>query len=189
MAKRAVILLAEGFEEIEAIAPIDILRRAGIEVILAGIGPQNGCIKSARGISVCIDKRIEELHHDFDACILPGGGKGSENLSKSDHVNSLISIMFTEKKIVAAICASPAVVLAPAGVLNHKRATCFPGLQNLFPDSATYQDDPVVVDGNLITSQGPATAIPFALAIVELLLDKNTANSIRSATLWSSVCH
>lgn len=188
MAKRAVILLAEGFEEIEAITPIDILRRAGVEVILAGISPQDGCVQSARGVLVRVDKRIEELPANFDACILPGGGKGAENLSKSDHVNSLISIMHKEKKIIAAICASPAVVLAPTGILDNKTATCFPGLQDRFHASTHYQETPVVVDGTVITSQGPATAIPFALRTVELLLDTTIAEKISSAILWSSAC-
>ncbi len=188
MSKRAVILLAEGFEEIETITPIDILRRAGIEVILAGINPQDGCIQSTRGVWVRVDKRIEELPANFDACILPGGGKGAENLSKSDHVNSLISIMHKEKKIIAAICASPAVVLAPTGILEGKTATCFPGLQDRFPSSTQYREAPVVVDGTVITSRGPATALPFALKIVELLLDKTIADKISSATLWSSTC-
>ncbi|HRZ39875.1 MAG TPA: DJ-1/PfpI family protein [Candidatus Omnitrophota bacterium] len=186
MTKRAVILMADGFEEVEAIAPIDILRRAGIEVVLAGVNLQNDHVQSTRQLSVRVDKPIEELHFDFDACIVPGGGKGAENLAKSNHVHSLISVMFAEKKVIAAICAAPAVVLAPTGILNNRTATCHPGMQNLFDPSTRYSTEPVVVDDTLITSQGPATALPFSYAIVERLLGKEPADKIRKATLWSA---
>jgi 4-methyl-5(b-hydroxyethyl)-thiazole monophosphate biosynthesis len=181
MGKRAVVILAEGFEEIEAITSIDVLRRAEIEVTVAGL---NGLtVKGSRGVTVTADKTLAEAGVDYDACVLPGGMPGASNLAASEKVNALIKKLNEEGKIVAAICASPAVVLAPAGALNNKSATCYPGMQESFDSSSVYKEEDVVVDANIITSRGPATALVFALAIARELAGKETSSRLKNALL------
>lgn len=181
MPKRALIILAEGFEEIEATAPIDILRRAQVEVIVAGLNNKEIC--GAHGIKINADILLEEFRQDADALILPGGSPGAENLSKSKKVSELIKAMFKGNKIIAAICASPALVLEPTGILKNKKATCYPGMEKLFSQDVQFCQEAVVRDGNIITSRGPATALPFALAIVEALVDKTTADALGERVL------
>ncbi len=181
MAKKALIILAPGFEEIEAITAIDILRRANVAVTIAGLGDTK--IKAARGTVIVTDGVLELIKDEFDALILPGGMPGASNLASSETVTEFIKAMHGTGKIVAAICAAPAVVLAPTGILNHKSATCYPDMQNEFGPDTTYKEDAVVVDTNIITSRGPGTALEFALTIVQELCDKETAGKIRKATL------
>lgn len=182
MKKKALIILAEGFEEIEAIAPIDILRRAGVEVCIASLNPEQLLVKSSQGVQIQTETSLDKLSADFDACILPGG-PGTKLLSESDLVKSLISVMFKENKIIAAICAAPALVLAPTGILDGKNATCYPDMEKNFNPDTTFCGDKVVVDGNIITSRGPGTALAFSLAITEELVGKNTADTLKEKTL------
>ena len=181
MGKKVIIILADGFEEIEAVTVIDILRRAGIEVTVAGMS--NIDIKGSRGLKVKADKKLDDAGSDFDACVLPGGGQGANNLAASRKVRELIQKMNRDKKIIASICASPAVVLVPAGVLKNKAATCYPGMQESFGNETTYKEQDIVIDGNIITSRGPATALEFSLEIAEKLAGKQTADKIRKAVL------
>ncbi|MDP1853302.1 MAG: DJ-1/PfpI family protein [Candidatus Omnitrophota bacterium] len=177
MVKKALIILADGFEEIEAITAIDILRRAQIEVIVAGLS--NRETRGSHGIKVSTDILLDELKEETSALILPGGSPGAENLAKSPKVASLINKMFKSGKIIGAICAAPALVLEPAGVLKGKKATCFPGMEKLFSREIKFTQEEVVRDGNIITSRGPGTALAFALKIVEVLLDKDTAQTLK----------
>ena len=179
MKKKALIILAEGFEEIEAVTPIDVLRRAQIEVTVAGLNPEEKLVKGSRDIIIKTEVSLERAGSDFDAVILPGGMPGANNLSKSNRVNSLLSTMNQEGKIIAAICAAPAVVLAPAKILDGKKATSFPGMENLFGKEVVFSDDDVVIDGNIITSKGVGTALRFALAIVEKLAGKEISETIK----------
>ena len=181
MSKKALVVLAEGFEEIEAITTIDILRRAGIDVTVAGLNDIN--INGSHGIKVTADRKLDAAGFDFDACIFPGGMPGATNLASSEKVKCLIQKMDQDKKLIAAICASPAIVLAPTGVLNNKSATCYPGMQENFGNEIRYKEDNVVMDENIITSRGPATALSFSLAIVERLTGKGAADKLRKATL------
>lgn len=181
MAKKAIVILAEGFEEIEAVTTIDILRRAGIEVTVAALNDLR--VRAARGTIVMADKRLEEAGSEFDACVLPGGMPGASNLAASDKVKALLNKMVKEKKLIAAICAAPAVVLAPLGILKNKSATCFPGMEKDLGEGVQFKKDGVVVDGNVITSRGPGTALAFSLAIVEKLSGKENADRIRKDTL------
>ena len=181
MRKKALILLAEGFEEIEAITTIDILRRGSIEVTAASL--EEKYVKGSRNINVASDTTIDQIGRDYDALILPGGMPGAENLSLSEKVNSLIIEMNNKKKIIAAICASPAIVLAPIGILDNKTATCYPNMERDFNSNTTYSEDDMVIDGNIITSKGPATAMEFALSLVRILAGEEIANSVQSATL------
>ena len=181
MLKTALVILAEGFEEMEAIAPVDVLRRAGVRVTIAGVADLQ--VKSSRQIRVGADILLRDLVEIPDAVILPGGIPGATNLAKSKEVAELVKKMHGAGKIVAAICAAPAVVLAPLGILDGKKATCYPGCESDFSKKTTHSKERVVVDGNLITSQGPGTALAFALAIAARLTGKEMADTVRSKML------
>jgi 4-methyl-5(b-hydroxyethyl)-thiazole monophosphate biosynthesis len=181
MRKNALIILAEGFEEIEAVTCIDLLRRAEVSLTVAGLRQTH--VNGSHGITLIADKALAAVGADFDALILPGGMPGSANLAASEKVTALIKQMHAAGKLIAAICAAPALVLAPCGVLNHKAATCFPGMEDNFGQTTRRQEDPVVIDGNIITSRGPGTAFLFALAIAEKLSGRQTADQLRRATL------
>ncbi|MFH1594116.1 MAG: DJ-1 family glyoxalase III [Candidatus Omnitrophota bacterium] len=181
MIKRALIILADGFEETEAVGPIDILRRAGVDVTIAGLSGKE--ISGGHGIKVLADKTLDDVSEEYDALILPGGGGGADNLSRSEKVKTLIREMNDKGKIVAAICASPAVVLSPTGILNKKRATCYPGMEDAFPADTVCSKNPVVVDGNIITSRGPGTALLFGIKLAELLVGKDKADDVRKGML------
>ena len=183
MAKKAIIILATGFEEIEAASVIDILRRAGIETTVAGLDGIN--ITGSHGITIAVDKKLSDLKPDFDAVILPGGMPGALHLHNSSEVNNFIKDMNSKGALITGICAAPAVVLAPIGILDNKAATCYPGDQGDFGKSTRYKNKPVVVDGNIITSQGPATVMEFAFAIVEKLIGKNAVKKLKKHTLAS----
>jgi 4-methyl-5(b-hydroxyethyl)-thiazole monophosphate biosynthesis len=173
-----IVPLAEGFEEIEAVTIIDVLRRASIPVTIASVG--TGPVKGVHGIIIAADKKIGEIDgKSASAIILPGGGPGAGNLKKSPAILSLIQDINSRKGCVAAICAAP-IVLAAAGILRGKTVTCFPGFENEL-QGTTCAGTPVHVDGNIITGKGPACAIPFALKIVELLRDKGMADKIRES--------
>jgi 4-methyl-5(b-hydroxyethyl)-thiazole monophosphate biosynthesis len=181
MKKKALVILADGFEDIEAVTAVDILRRAGVDVTIAGL--EDVQVKGARGVIVLADIRLDEARDDFDALVLPGGMPGAANLAASESVLALIRKMDRDKKIIAAICAAPALVLGPAGVLAGRGATCYPGMEENFPKEVKQSQEAVVVDANIITSQGPATALEFALKIAERLAGKDIADSVRKATL------
>jgi 4-methyl-5(b-hydroxyethyl)-thiazole monophosphate biosynthesis len=182
MAKKALLVLADGFEEIEALTPIDILRRAGVEVVVAGLGGKT--VKGSRGAVMNADTELESYSGAPDAIVFPGGMPGAENLAKSSKVKELIRSLNAAGKLIAAICASPALVLAPTGLLDGKKATCYPGMEENFSSKITHVKDKVVQDGNIITSRGPATAFPFALKIVENLVGRETAELVGKATLF-----
>jgi 4-methyl-5(b-hydroxyethyl)-thiazole monophosphate biosynthesis len=182
MEKRAVIILAEGFEEVEAITPMDVLRRSGIATTMAGLG--SNTITGAHGMIIKTDVVFEKYDSLFDAIIFPGGMPGAENLAKSDTVKEAILEMNSKKKIIAAICASPALVLAPLGILDGKKATCFPGMEKNFSTNVKFAKDKVVQDGNIITSRGAGTASLFGLSIVANLIGKETAEMIGKQMLF-----
>ena len=181
MPKTALVILAEGFEELEAIAPIDVLRRAGIRVTLAGVDSR--IVPSSREIGIHADALLKDIQDLPDAVILPGGLPGATNLSKSEEVSKLIKKMNAAGKLVAAICAAPAVVLAPLGILDGKKATCYPGCESDFAPTTVHSQERVVVDGNIITSQGPGTALEFALVIAARLAGQEMADTVRSKML------
>ncbi len=179
---KALIVLAEGFEEIETVTPIDILRRAGITLLVTGLS--NNIVKGSRGVNIVTETTLDKAPNDFDACILPGGMPGAENLSRSEALRSRVLNMHAHGKVIAAICAAPALVLAPWGILKGKKATCFEGMEELFDSSVNFEKKDVVVDGNVITSRGAGTALDFSLALVESLKDKTTADTIARKTLY-----
>ncbi len=181
MDKKAIIVLAEGFEEIEAVSVIDVLRRADIEIFIAGLEDMNP--QGSHGITVGADKLLEECDDRYDAVIFPGGMPGAAHLGASEKVKEMIQKADSENKIIAAICASPALVLAPSGILKNRKATCFPGMQKNFDPDTSFSEEKVVIDGNIITSRGPGTAILFALAVIEKLIGKERSDKVRKATL------
>jgi len=177
---KVAVILADGFEEVEAIAIIDVLRRAEIGVVIAGL--HEGAVSSARKVRVISDTVIDTVKaEDFDMVVLPGGQPGSDNLNADTRVKDLIRDFHRKGKLTGAICAAP-YVLANAGILEGKRATSFPSYKDRL-GGAVYEEKTVVEDGNVLTSRGPGTALYFGLAIVERLSGKERAEKIREAML------
>lgn len=174
------ILLAEGFEEVEAVTPADYLRRAGVDARLVGVTGR--AVKGGHGITVTADLTLAELREEPDAVVVPGGGKGAENIASSAASLDLIRRLHAAGKLVAAICASPAVVLHKAGVTAGRRVTCYPGMEKTLTGS-TFSEKRVVVDGNVVTSRSPGTAAEFSLELVAILAGAKKAAEIRAATL------
>jgi 4-methyl-5(b-hydroxyethyl)-thiazole monophosphate biosynthesis len=174
------LLLAAGFEEVEATTPADFLRRAGVDVRLVGIGGR--LIEGSHGIRLQADLPIEELAEEPDGVILPGGMPGAANIAASQAAMELVRRTHARGKLVAAICAAPAVVLEPAGVLAGRRATCFPGFEERFT-TAQFSRSRVVVDGNVVTSRGPGTAAEFAIKLIELIAGREKAQEVHRRTL------
>jgi 4-methyl-5(b-hydroxyethyl)-thiazole monophosphate biosynthesis len=163
---KVLVPLAQGCEEIEAVTIIDLLRRAGIEVISAGLDAEP--IRASRGVVLIADTTLNlALQQTFDMIVLPGGQPGTDHLKADPRIVSLLQKMSAQGKFVAAICAAPS-VLASAHLLNNKKATSFPGGLDAFP-MVNQQRAAVVVDEKIITSRGPGTAIDFALTLIELL--------------------
>ena len=179
---KALVFLAPGFEEIEACTIIDILRRCNVDVTVVGLVPQ--LVEGAHGIKVIPDKFINQVSgKDFDSIVCPGGAPGYLNLQKNQRVLQIVKEAFASGKLVAAICAAPA-VLATAGILNGKECTIYPGMESeLIRGGGKPKNLLVVEDGNIITSQGPATALPFTLKLAERLVDKKIAREVKKNTL------
>jgi len=179
---KALVFLAAGFEEIETVTIVDILRRAGVDVTVAGLKPN--MVEGAHGIKVAPDKNIDDVKvEDFDAVIAPGGNPGYKNLRKDPRVIDMVKKAFSSNKLVAAICAGPT-VLSDAGILKGKACTIYPGMdEELEAGGGKPKHDIVVVDGNIITSRGPATALPFALKLAEKLAGKQVAEAVSKKTL------
>ena len=177
--KKVLIPLAEGFEEIEALATADVLRRAGLEVVLAGI--PGTIVKGRSGIKIIADVKIEDVNHkDFDCILLPGGNPGYINLERSKKVFDMINDFNDQEKLIAAICAAPS-ILGKMGILDNRRATIYPGMEREIPRPRSAN---VVVDDHIITSQGPGTAFDFALEIIKNLLGKGKANEIKKELVY-----
>jgi 4-methyl-5(b-hydroxyethyl)-thiazole monophosphate biosynthesis len=175
---RVLVPLADGFEEIEAVTIVDVLRRAGIEVVLAAL--EGDTALGSHGIRVSADCPLESVvGSEFDAVVLPGGQPGSNHLSADRRVCTLLTEHASGGKIIAAICAAPT-VLDAAGVLAGKRATCYPGEK--IP-SAEFSFDRVVEDDNVVTSRAAGTAIEFALALVRRLAGHEAATAVRQRML------
>ena len=178
----AILFLAPGFEEIETATIVDVLRRCGVRVAIAGTGPH--VIQGAHGMMFASDTSIDEINvKDFDAFICPGGAPGYVNLRNDPRVLALIQEAFHSNKLVAAICAAPA-VFADSGILRNKNCTIYPGMEiELIKGGGKPSKDLVVEDGNIITSQGPATALLFAFRVAERLVDKKTVDIVWKKTL------
>jgi len=175
---KALVLLAEGFEEIEATAIIDVLRRADVKVTTAALGANP--VRGSHGIALVADRPLDGVESEaFDAVVLPGGMPGAKNLKEDPRVVGLVAKAARDGKVVAALCAGP-IALAAAGVLAGRRATAYPGYEL---EGALFSEERVVVDDNVITSRGPGTAIEFSLALVEKLVGAAAADRLRKAML------
>jgi protein deglycase len=173
--------LAEGFEEIEAIMVIDILRRAGIEVVIAGL--KDGLVEGAHKIKMLPDLCMDKIsQNEFDGIVLPGGFPGFENLGNDDRVLKIVRQMDKAGKYIAAICGAPS-VLIKAGILKGRKATVSPAGRAQVMACAKYMEDRVVVDGKLVTSQSPGTAMEFALKLVEVLAGEEKMKQIKAQTI------
>ena len=180
--KKLGVFMADGCEEIEALTVVDLARRAGIEVAMISITGEK-IVKGAHGIDFLTDIPAEYMDFDMlDGIVLPGGMPGTLNLGANTYVQKMIAQFATEGKLVSAICAAPS-VLGEAGLLDGKKATSYPGFEEKLL-GAEICTDAVVMDGNIITSRGMGTAIDFALAIIEYLLDKETANKLGTGIIY-----
>jgi 4-methyl-5(b-hydroxyethyl)-thiazole monophosphate biosynthesis len=175
--------LAEGCEELEAVTIIDLLVRAGIEVVSAGLKP--GPVKASRGVVITPDTTLDEaLTREFDMVVLPGGLPGANYLNEDPRIQQLIKEMAAGGRYTAAICAAPK-VLVTAGVLEGKRATSYPGSLDALDTSAIdYREEVVVQDGQVITSRGPGTAMAFALTLIENLAGKAKRDEVAAGLLY-----
>lgn len=175
---KVLVPLAPGFEEIEAITIVDLLRRAQIDVTTAGLG--DNPVKGAHNITVSADIDIAAAESkNYAAIILPGGMPGSRNLRDSVSVISLVDEINHSGGIVAAICAAP-IALGKAGILKGKKAVCYPGFEDELT-GAVISSEPVAVDGNIVTGKGPGCAIIFALKLIELLINRDIADKVKES--------
>lgn len=180
------LFLADGFEEIEALTVVDVLRRAGIQISTVSIN-DTPVVTGAHGISVMADCLYTDVtnFNNADWLILPGGMPGSTNLAEFAPLCELLEAHAADGGNIAAICAAPAVVLAPLGILDKKDATCYPGFEEAArKKGAKMHDAPVIVDGNLITANGPASAMRFALTIVKQAAGEAKSQEIGSGMLY-----
>lgn len=171
------VFFADGFEEVEALTPVDYIRRAGVSVITVGIGDK--IINGAHGIPVVCDSVIEDISvcEDIDGIILPGGMPGTLNLEKNEKVQEIIDFCAENDKMIAAICAAPS-ILGHKGLLNDKTAVCFPGFEDEL-NGAVVSDLFAVRDGNIITAKGAGAASEFSFEIISYLKGKSESDQIR----------
>jgi 4-methyl-5(b-hydroxyethyl)-thiazole monophosphate biosynthesis len=171
--------LAEGCEELEAVTIIDLLRRAGIEVVTAGL--KEGPVKASRGTVLVPDTTLDAVKdRDFDMIVLPGGLPGADHLNEDPRLRDMLKRHAGADRYVAAICAAPK-VLADAGLLDGRKATSYPGVLDHSPaPGMTYTGAPVQADGKVITSRGPGTAMDFALALIEALAGKAKRDEVEA---------
>lgn len=176
------LLLAEGFEEIEALFPLDILRRGGVEVCTVGVGGREIC--GAHGISVIADTTIEEAAEIPEMLILPGGMPGSVNLDESGEVDSLIARTVKAGGHLAAICAAP-FVLGKRGLLAGHAAVCYPGFEDKLIDADYRANARVVTDGNITTAVGMGAASEFGLELLSILMGEEVARKVAGSAFIS----
>jgi protein deglycase len=185
MSKTALIVIADGTEEIEAFTPGDVLARCGVDVTYAAVGHNGGTeLRGGHGIPLRASMNVEDVGDIlFDAIVIPGGGGGADHIAQSKTTGTLIINHWKAGKIVASICASPAVVIGPLGILKGKHVTCYPGFEKRLPADCIQSQGTVVVDGNLITSRGPGTAMEFAFKLAEKLTSHDAAHKVAQSML------
>ena len=183
MTKKVALFIENGSEELEFIAPLDIMRRANLEVDLISANNED-FITSSHNIKILADKKIEEVNNilDYDAIVIPGGMPGSTLLRDNKKIIEFYQTMYNSGKLVAAICAAP-IVLSAAGITDDKEVTSYPGFDKEINYKNYNSEKAVVIDKNVITAQGPAVAILFGYEIVNYLLQDNTAEDVKQAML------
>jgi len=171
------VFFADGFEEVEAFASVDVMRRAGLKVVMVTVTP-NEIVKGAHGVSVLCDKNIVNCDFfDADLLVLPGGMPGATNLGECDDLHKLLLRFNEQGKLIGAICAAP-MVLGKLGLLKGRKATCYPGFEK-YLEGAEYTAAVVELDGNIITGKGPGAAMAFAFALAERLLGKEKVDELK----------
>jgi len=171
------VFLANGFEDIEALIPVDVLRRGGVEVVTVSVTGDSQVVETAHRVQIVADAMFEDCDFsDADLLMLPGGMPGASNLNNHEGVRQALLEQHAAGKRVAAICAAP-LVLGGLGILRGKRATCYPGFEQTL-EGATYTGDLCTVDDNVTTGEGPAAAFPFAYELLSQLKDADTANQV-----------
>ncbi|MBU2704599.1 DJ-1/PfpI family protein [Zooshikella marina] len=182
MSKRALVVIADGTEEIEAVTVIDVLRRATVDVCVASCQlTQELQIKASRGVKLVADSHIDEcVDYSFDLIVLPGGMPGAEHLRDCPTLTTMLTCQQKAERWIAAICAAPAVVLSAHNLIANAKATCHPAFLQQLQAKQVVSDQTVVVDEKhaLITSQGPGTAMIFALKLVEILMGEKKAQEV-----------
>ncbi|WP_428239704.1 DJ-1 family glyoxalase III [Gynuella sp.] len=180
MSKTILMPLANGFEELEAITISDLLVRAGVTVVTAGL--EEGPVKASRGTVVIPTHSLDDvLHQAFDLIVLPGGQPGADNLMADSRIIDLLRQQHTQGKLIGAICAAPKVLVA-AGIAEHQSITSYPGaINHLDLKNVTVVNEPVVFSHNIVTSRGPGTAMKFALGLVETLQGTEVRQKVETA--------
>ena len=183
MTKKVALFIENGSEELELIAPLDVMRRANLEVDVISANNED-FITSAHNVKIMADKKIEEINNilDYDAIVIPGGMPGSTLLRDNKKIIEFYQTMYNSGKLVAAICAAP-IVLSAAGITDDKEVTSYPGFDKEINCKTYNSEKAVVIDKNVITAQGPAVAILFGYEIVNYLLQDNTAEDVKKAML------
>ena len=179
------LFLADGFEDIEALTVVDLMRRAGISIQTVAIGEEKK-VETSHGITLFADSVFAECDFsDLDLLVLPGGQPGTRHLSEHQGLCQLLKETAKEGKRIAAICAAPT-VLAGLGLLDGRRATSYPGVRSQIEGVCTYLEDPVVVDGNVTTSRGLGTAIDFSLCLIAQLMGQEKADEIAKSIVYQA---
>lgn len=178
----ALVVIAQGTEEMEAVISIDVLRRGGIDVTVAGVEGIDP-VRCSRGVMITPDVALDDVKGTFDVLILPGGAEGAKRLADSARVGELLKQHESSGRWVGAICAAP-IALEAHGVFRGRNLTSHPSVRELIEDWGEYSEHPVVADGNLITSRGPGTAFAFALRVVGALTDAERMVSVRAPMMF-----
>ena len=183
---KVLVPLASGCEELEAVTVIDLLRRAGIEVISAGLEAAPQAVRASRGTCLIPDTSLDQaIKQEYDMVVLPGGQPGTDTLNADPRIHALLDRMAKHEKYIAAICAAPK-ILASAGLLKGRRVTSFPGALDQSQLAAVrYEETAVVQDGHILTSRGPGTAMDFALAIIEILAGRAKRDEVEQGLMRS----
>lgn len=177
--------LANGFEEIEGLAPVDILRRGGVDIKTVSITGSE-LVETSHGITLKADLKFEDIKDfsDADMLLLPGGLPGSTNLNEHEGVRQALIAQHQAGKRIGAICAAP-LVLASTGILDGKKATCYPGIEQHFGESTTYTGTLFEEDGNVITGEGPAATLPYAYKILSYFIGEEAVKELQSGMMYA----
>ncbi len=176
------VFFADGFEEVEALTTVDLIRRAGVELKMVSI-MERKTVYGAHGINIETDLLFEDIDEEAEMMILPGGMPGTTNLKAHQGLARLLKKQYEEKKWLAAICAAPS-VFAELGFLMEKNATSYPGWLKSGENCGSYLEEEVVVDGKIVTSRGVGTAIAFSLALIKILVDEEMSDRIAASIIY-----
>jgi len=178
------VFLADGFEDVEALIPVDVLRRGGQEVVTVSVMGDSQVVESAHGVQIVADALFDDVVlSDAQLLLLPGGMPGASNLYDHEELGEALISHSARGGLIAAICAAPAVVLGQLGLLNGRRATCYPGFERLL--GGEYTGELCTVDGNFITAEGPAAAFPFAYKLLEILAGEEVSRQIATGMRYA----